>query len=62
MTCKKIDILDGIVAKQGTLTTEDFQNVQVQFGNSKASYFKLRTDYELIRGGENIEMGKRGRK
>lgn len=62
LTCKKIDILDGIVAKQGTLTTEDFQNVQVQFGNSKASYFKLRTDYELIRGGENIEMGKRGRK
>lgn len=62
LTCKKIDILDGIFAKQGTLTTEDFQNVQVQFGNSKASYFKLRTDYELTRGGENIEMGKRGRK
>ena len=62
ITCKKIDVLDEIVAKQGVLTTEDFQKVQMQFGNSKASYFKLRTDYELTRGSEHIQMGKRGRK
>ena len=62
ITCKKIDILDDIVKSKGVLTTEDFQKVQTQFGNSKASYFKLKTDYELTRGSENIQMGKRGRK
>ena len=55
-------MFDEIVAKQGVLTTEDFQKVQMQFGNSKASYFKLRTDYELTRGSEHIQMGKRGRR
>lgn len=62
ITCKKIDILDDIVKSKGVLTTEDFQKVQTQFGNSKASYFKLKTDYELTRGSENIQIGKRGRK
>lgn len=62
ITCRKIDILDGIVAMKGSVSKEDFQKVQKHFGNHESSYFKLRTEYELIRGSEFIEIGKRGRK
>lgn len=61
ITSKKIDMLDSI-AQSHQLTTEDFQRVQEKFGNSKASYFKLKTDYEMCRGDENILLGKRGKK
>ena len=56
ITCKKIDLLDGFVAKNGYVCTEDFKKVQRYFGNSEASYFKLKTEYELIRGSLNIKV------
>lgn len=59
---KKIDVLDGLVEKQGYLRTEDFKKVQVQYGNSEASYFKLKADYQAVRGSENIRLKQRGRK
>lgn len=59
---KKIDVLDGLVKKQGYLRTEDFKKVQVQYGNSEASYFKLKADYQAVRGSENIRLKQRGRK
>lgn len=59
ITCKKIDILDGIVEEKGSLTTDDFQKVQMQFGNSKASYYKLKTDYALTRGESHLKRAKR---
>lgn len=55
ITSKKIDLLDGIAKKNGILTTNDFKKVQVYFGNSEASYFKLKTEYELVRGIANID-------
>lgn len=59
---KKIDVLDSLVERQGSLGTEDFKKVQVQFGNSEGSYFKLKTDYQAVRGSEHIRLKQRGRK
>ena len=59
---KKIDVLDGLVERQGSLGTEDFKKVQVQFGNSEGSYFKLKADYQAVRGSEHIRLKQRGRK
>lgn len=62
ITCKKIDMLDDIVSRKGELRTEDFQDIQTRFGNSKASYFKLKTEYEMIRGNEHIALGRKNSK
>ena len=59
---KMIDMLDDIVAKRGYVTTDDFKHIQVQFGNDEKSYFKLRRDYEALRGNEFIKLHQRGRK
>lgn len=59
---KMIDMLDDIVAKRGYVTTDDFKHIQVQFGNEENSYFKLRRDYEALRGNEFIKLHQRGRK
>lgn len=59
---KRIDALDEIVARQGYVSTDDFKKIQAMYGNSDKGYFKLKTNYEILRGGEYIKMKQRGRK
>lgn len=59
---KMIDILDDIVKQRGYVTTDDFKRLQIQFGNDEKSYFKLRRDYEALRGKDHIKLHQRGRK
>lgn len=59
---KMIDILDDIVKQGGYVTTDDFKRLQIQFGNDEKSYFKLRRDYEALRGKDHIKLHQRGRK
>lgn len=53
---KKIDMLDEIVQKRGVITKEDFMTVQEYFGNKGSSWFKIRTEYEAVRGHEHIRL------
>ena len=55
INCKKIDLLEIIYNTYGKLTTDDFKNVQVLFGNRANSYTKLKTDWQLLKGDDNIE-------
>ena len=53
---KKIDMLDQIVERAGVVTKEDFVKVQEYFGNKGSSWFKIRTEYEAVRGHYNIRL------
>lgn len=53
---KKIDLLDNVVATQGIVTKEDFIKVQELFGNKGSSWFKIRTEYEAVRGAKHIRL------
>lgn len=53
---KKIDMLDQIVERTGVVTKEDFIKVQKYFGNKGSSWFKIRTEYEAVRGHHNIRL------
>lgn len=53
---KKIDLLDKVVAIKGVVTRDDFIEVQNKFGNSGSSWFKIRTEYEAIRGKAHISI------
>lgn len=53
---KKIDLLDNIVATQGVVTKDDFIKVQEMFGNKGSSWFKIRTEYEAVRGAKHIRL------
>lgn len=55
INCKKIDLLETILKINGELTTDDFRKVQVLFGNSENTYFKLKTDWQLLKGDDGIE-------
>lgn len=56
ITSKKIDLLDGIAKSKGVVTKEDFMKVQEMFGNKGSSWFKIRTEYEAVRGAKNIRL------
>lgn len=49
LTSLKIDELDKIREEKGTLTIDDYRNIQVKFGNSPHTYQKIKMDYELVR-------------
>ena len=49
-------MLDEIVQKRGVITKEDFMTVQEYFGNKGSSWFKIRTEYEAVRGHEHIRL------
>ena len=53
---KKIDLLDNIVKTKGVVTKDDFIRVQEMFGNKGSSWFKIRTEYEAVRGAKNIRL------
>lgn len=53
---KKIDLLDNIVKTKGIVTKEDFMKVQETFGNKGSSWFKIRTEYEAVRGAKHIRL------
>ncbi len=55
ITSRKIDMLDNIVNEKGALTIDDFKRVQTHFGNSPASYYKLKTEYQATRGEGTVE-------
>ena len=53
---KKIDLLDNIVKTKGIVTKDDFMKVQEMFGNKGSSWFKIRTEYEAVRGAKHIRL------
>lgn len=55
INCAKIDLLETILKINGELTTDDFRKVQVLFGNSENTYYKLKTDWQLLKGDDGIE-------